>query len=115
MSELEQRKLLSVICHGASLLSPTVVAIAIPILILLLSNDPIVQVNAKEAINFSINLIIYGVVILVLFISLVGIPLALLFGSILLIASIIFPIIAMVAVATSPDQPYRYPFIFAIV
>lgn len=115
MNELEQRKLLSVLCHGASLFSSTVVAIAIPIVILLISTDPIVQTNAREAINFSINLIIYGVIVAVLAISVVGIPFALLLGGLLLVASLILPVVAMVAVATHSERAYHYPFIWHIV
>ena len=115
MNDLEQRKLWSVICHGASLLSSTVVAIAIPIVILLVSADPIVQINAKEAINFSINLLIYGIVVVVLALSLIGIPLAILLGSVLFIASLILPIIAIVQVGTSAEGIYRYPFIWRVV
>ncbi|MDX2213293.1 MAG: DUF4870 domain-containing protein [Oculatellaceae cyanobacterium bins.114] len=115
MDDLEQRKILSVISHAALLLSSTVVAIAVPIVILLISTDPIVQVNAREAINFSINLLIYGVILVVLAISLIGLPVAILLGCVLFVASLILPIIAIVSTATNPDTPYRYPFIWHIV
>lgn len=108
--ETSQRKLLSALSHGAILLSSTIVSIAIPIVILLVSEDPIVKANAIESLNFHINLYLYAIIFGVLIFVLIGIPLMILLG----VASIVLPIIAIVKVLDRPDLPYRYPFIFRV-
>lgn len=110
MDNLEQRKLLSALCHGSIFLSSLVVSIAVPIVILFIIDDPIVKDNAKESLNFHINLYIYGILFGLLCFVLIGFPLLL----ILVIVSFIMPIIALVKVLENPDKPYRYPFIFRL-
>ncbi|MBE9182800.1 DUF4870 domain-containing protein [Oculatella sp. LEGE 06141] len=121
MNDLSQRNLLSAASHGAIFLSSTIVAIAIPIAILLTSNDPVVKDNAKESLNFHINLYIYAsLIFLVMVMSFVnplllqfvriGVPLLVLLG----IASVVMPIIAIVNVLNKPERPYRYPFLFRL-
>ncbi|RAM50685.1 MAG: DUF4870 domain-containing protein [Hapalosiphonaceae cyanobacterium JJU2] len=111
MEDLDQRKLLSALSHGAIFFSSLIVSIGIPIAILYISNDPIVKENAKESLNFHINLYIYAVIFGLLSIILIGIPF--LIG--LLIISFIMPIIAIVRVLSEPNIPYRYPFIFRLI
>ncbi len=111
MDDLEQRKLFSAVCHGSIFLSSTIIAIGCPIVILAISPDAIVQANAKEAINFHINLYLYGILFVLLIPVLVGIPLLLLLG----LVSFIMPIIAIVQTVTTVDRSYRYPFIFRLV
>ncbi|MFB2768722.1 DUF4870 domain-containing protein [Pelatocladus sp. BLCC-F211] len=111
MEDLDQRKLLSALSHGAIFFSSLIVSIGIPIAILYISNDPIVKENAKESLNFHINLYIYAVIFGLLSIILIGIPF--LIG--LLIISFIMPIIAIVRVLSQPNIPYRYPFIFRLI
>ncbi|KAM3113022.1 DUF4870 domain-containing protein [Phormidesmis sp. 146-33] len=110
MEDVAQRKLLSAVCHGSIFLSSLIVAIGIPIAILLVSEDPVVKENAKEAINFHINLYIYGILFSLLIFVLIGIPLLVL----LAVASFVMPIIAIVDVASTPNRPYRYPFIWRL-
>ncbi|MBW4578734.1 MAG: DUF4870 domain-containing protein [Tildeniella nuda ZEHNDER 1965/U140] len=110
MDDFSQRKLLSAACHGAIFFSSTVISVGIPIAILLVSNDPVVKENAKESINFHINLFLYAIVFIILIFVAIGIPLLILLG----IASILLPIIAIVRVATEPQTPYRYPFILRL-
>lgn len=55
MTNLEKRKLLSALSHGALILNVAVLPLLIPIAVLVLSDDPIVQQNAREALNFVIN------------------------------------------------------------
>lgn len=110
MDDFSQRKLLSAACHGAIFFSSTVISIGIPIAILLVSDDPVVKENAKESINFHINLFLYAIVFIILIFVAIGIPLLILLG----IASILLPIIAIVRVATEPQTPYRYPFILRL-
>jgi uncharacterized Tic20 family protein len=106
-----QRKLLSVLCHAAIFFSSLFVSIGIPIAILLINDDPVVKQNARESLNFHINLYLYAIIFgLLVFVAFIGIPLLVLLG----IASFVFPIIAIVKVLANPDQPYRYPFLFRI-
>ncbi len=108
MNDLEKRKTFSVLCHGSQLLSCTGVSVLIPILFLVISEDLVVQANAKESINFFLNVLVYGVIFLILAFVLLGIPLLIF----LFVASFILPIIAMVKVASHPDVPYRYPLVW---
>lgn len=111
MDNLETRKILSVVCHAAIFLSSTVISLGIPIAVLLINDDPVVKENAKESINFHINLYLYAVVFALLIFVAIGIPLLIL----LFIASLLLPIVAIVHCASNPDKPYRYPFIVRIV
>lgn len=111
MESEDQRKLLSALCHGAIFFSSMVVTVAVPIVILFTTDDSVVKANARESLNFHINLYIYGVIGVMLTVVLIGIPLLMVLGLI----SFIMPIIALVQVLSTPDQPYRYPFIFRLV
>ncbi|MGQ9870977.1 DUF4870 domain-containing protein [Leptodesmis sp.] len=91
--------------------SSLIISIGIPIFLLLLTNDPIVRENAKESINFHINLYLYAIIFGILTLMVIGIPLLI----ILAIVSILMPIVAIVHCATVTDKPYRCPFIFRIV
>jgi len=111
MESADQRKLLSAVCHGAIFFSSMVIAIAIPIAILFTTQDSVVKANARESLNFHINLYIYGLIAAILTVVLIGIPLLMVLGLI----SFVMPIIAIVQILGSPDEPYRYPFIFRLV
>lgn len=110
MDNQDRRKLLSALCHGAIFFSSTVISIGIPIAILLITDDSVVKENAKESINFHINLFLYAILFALLVLVAIGIPLLVLLG----IASILLPIIAIVRVATEPQTPYRYPLIWRL-
>lgn len=111
MEDVNQRKLLSALCHGAIFFSSMIITVAIPIVILFTTEDSVVKANARESLNFHINLYIYGAITGFLTIILIGF----LILPVLWIISIVMPIIALVQVLNSPDQPYRYPFIFRLV
>lgn len=114
MEDSTTRKILSIVCHASIFINATVLAIAIPIVILMVSTDSVVQANAKEALNFHINLLIgYGIAMLFA-ISIIGIPVAIVLGGFLAIINFLLPIIALVQVATQTDRPYRYPFVWHI-
>ncbi|WP_199249455.1 DUF4870 domain-containing protein [[Phormidium] sp. ETS-05] len=110
MEEVNQRKLLSALCHGAIFFSATVISVGLPIAILFTSQDSIVKENAKESLNFHINLYIYAFIFALLIFLLIGFPLLVLLG----VASWVMPIIAIVQIINNPDRPYRYPFIFRL-
>lgn len=111
MESTEQRKLLSALCHGAIFFSSTLVAVAIPIVILFTTEDSVVKANARESLNFHINLYIYAFIVIALCFVFIGFLLIPVLG----IINIAMPILALVKVMQSPDEPYRYPFIFRIV
>jgi hypothetical protein len=108
MEIVAQRKVLSALCHGAIFLSSTIVSIGIPIAVFLISQDPVVKENAKESLNFHINLYIAGVIFGLLVFVAIGIPLLIL----LWVISMIMPIMAIVRVIENENTPFRYPFIY---
>lgn len=111
MSDLNQGKLLSALCHGAIFLSSLLFSVGIPLVILFTSDDAVVKANARESINFHINLYIYALIFGALIVVVIGIPLLIGLG----IVSFIMPILAVVKVLDNPSQPYRYPFIFRLI
>jgi len=110
MEDTTNRKILSLVCHVSVFFTSTVAAVAVPLVILFVSDDSIVKANAKESLNFQINLFVYGIVFIILTFVLIGIPLLILLG----IANLILPILAIVKVIDRPDVPYHYPFIFRV-
>ena len=104
----DQRKLLSGLSHGAIFFSSTIISIGIPIAILLISEDSVVKANARESLNFHINLYIYAFIFGLLCFVVIGFPLLFVLG----LVSVIMPIIAIVKVLSDPNQTYSYPFIF---
>jgi len=110
MYDPDKRKLLSSLAHGSIFFSATIVSIGIPIALLFVSEDPVVRDNAKEALNFHINLWVYGIIFGVLTLVLIG----WLFLGILGLVNFVMPILAILHSLSNPDQTYRYPFIFRI-
>lgn len=113
-SNSDKRKLLSVVAHGSVFISALVISIGIPIAILFISEDTFVKDNAKEAINFHINVWLVGGIIAVLSFLTFG-----LFGFILspiwLIIHWGLSIWAIIHCLQTPDRAFRYPFIFRLV
>ncbi len=114
MQTTAQQKLLSALCHGSIFFTALVVSIGIPIAILFISDDWAVKDNAREAINFHINLYLYAALGGLLFITVIGIPIAFILWGVLFVISWLLPIIAIVKVLDRPSQPYRYPFILRL-
>ncbi|MBD2082772.1 DUF4870 domain-containing protein [Leptolyngbya sp. FACHB-17] len=114
MQTTDRQKLLSALCHGSIFFSATIVSIGIPIVILLITDDWVIKDNAREALNFHINLFAYGILASLFFATVIGIPIALIIGGGLLICSWLLPILAIVKVLDNPGQPYRYPFILRL-
>jgi len=108
--ETDQRKLLSVLCHGSIFFGAIVVSVGIPIAIWLLSQDSIVKQNAKAALNFHINLWAYEVAFILLTVVLIGYPLLVVLG----LVNLVMPIVAIVRVLGDPDRAFRYPFVFRV-
>ncbi|MCC5637151.1 DUF4870 domain-containing protein [Nostoc sp. CHAB 5844] len=116
----EKRKLLSSLCHGAIFFSTALFSIGVPIVINIISDDPVVKSNAKESINFHFNVWFWATVI--------GVPIAVLSWITFGIGGILFfPVVALgfllhwgltigalVHCFSNPDVPFRYPFIFRV-
>lgn len=108
--DTDKRKLLSALCHGSIFFSSLIVSIGIPIAIMVISDDPIVKQNAKEAVNFHFNVWFYGVIFGLLCLVLIGFPLL----GLLFIAHWALPIWAIVRCLNTPADVFHYPFIFRI-
>lgn len=113
----DKRKFLSTLCHGFTLIGISFVSILAPIAILFVTDDPVVKANAKESINFHLNIWFWAAV-------LGGIYGFLSFITFGLLGLILWPLVAIgflwhfvwsvVAVfhsLTNTQEPFRYPFI----
>lgn len=114
MQTTDRQKLLSALAHGSIFFSATVVSIGIPIAILLMSDDWVIKDNAREALNFHINLYVYAILGFILFLTVIGIPFAFILWGVLAIVSWLLPILAIVKVLSRSSQPYHYPFILRL-
>ncbi|MEB3177660.1 MAG: DUF4870 domain-containing protein [Nostocaceae cyanobacterium] len=108
--DTDKRKLLSALSHGSIFFSLLGISIGIPIAILFVSDDPVVKENAKEALNFHFNVWLYGIIFGILTWVLIGF---LLLG-ILQIINLVMPILAILQALSTPEKPFRYPFIFRL-
>src|SRR6266404_8505105 len=88
---------------GVGLILPLVVYLAMR------NESEYVAGNAREALNFHISLLIYGICCVPLLFILIGIPLLILLG----LGSLVFAIIA--AVKASDGRCYRYPLTLRLV
>ncbi|HEY9763267.1 MAG TPA: DUF4870 domain-containing protein [Trichocoleus sp.] len=104
----DKRKLLSALSHGSIFLTALVLSAGIPLAILILSDDPVVKDNAKEALNFHFNVWLYGIIFGVLTLVLIGWPLL----GLLFLVQIALPIWAILRSLQAPENVFRYPFIF---
>ena len=112
-STLDKRKLLSAVSHGSIFISVLVVSIAIPIAIYFISDDSIVQDNAKEAINFHLNVWLIGGVIGVLSWLTIGL-LGFILAPIWFVYHWGLSIWAIYSSLKQPDTEFRYPYIVRI-
>ncbi len=110
----DKRKLLSALCHGAIFFSPLVLTAGIPLGILLLSEDPVIKDSARESLNFHFNIWVYGAITGFLWITIILIPLSWILGGLILLATWVLPILAIIKSITNSEQPFRYPFIFRV-
>ena len=115
MSKLQKetkdyRKTLSILAHVSILFSSTVLTIGIPLAIVFLSDDEVAIANAKEAFNFYITVYLIAICCVPLMVVLIGFPLIIL----LMIATIVMPVIAIIKVARNPNRIYRYPLILRL-
>jgi uncharacterized protein len=113
-----KRKLFSLLCHGSIFLGSLLFTSAIPLVVLLLFDDPVIKETAKETLNYHFNIWLYGAISagLIAFFTVLffTIPLNFLIGGALGIFTLVPPIFGILATLNNPDQPYRYPFIWRI-
>jgi uncharacterized protein len=111
--DLDKRKLLSAVSHGSIFFSALFLSIGVPIAVLFVSDDAVVKENAKEALNFHLNVWLYGAIYGVLTFLLIGFLLLPLVPIFVLITWIM-PVFAIVKVLGDPNIIFRYPFIFRL-
>jgi uncharacterized protein len=113
-SSLDKKKLLSALAHGSAFISVLVLSIGIPIAILTVSEDTVIKDNAKEAINFHLNIWLIGAIIGVMSFFSFGLA-GFVLGPIWLVTHWGLSIWAIVQCLQTPDRVFRYPFIFRVV
>lgn len=107
---MDKRKLLSIISHGSIFLTATLVSVGIPLAIFVISDDQIVKENARESLNFHLNIWFWGVIATILTFVLIGWLLV----PVLAIINIAMPAIAIWQVLNNPDKAFKYPLILRI-
>lgn len=95
-----EQKLLAALSHGGTFLA---VPIILPLIIMLISNDSYVRMQAREALIFQIGLAVGFIVSGILTIIIVGIIGLIVLG----IMALVMPIIAIIRVLEGCD--YSYP------
>ncbi|MBV5259670.1 DUF4870 domain-containing protein [Synechococcus moorigangaii CMS01] len=108
----DKRKLFSSLCHGAIFINYFLLSVLIPLALLLVSEDPVVKDNAKESLNLHLNLWAGWAIFGILWITVIGIPIAIILAIPLLLLSFIMPILAILKILGDAETRYRYPFIF---
>ena len=101
-------KIWSILCHlssfiGLPFLLPLVVYLAMK------GDSEYVASNAREAFNFHLSLLIYGLCCIPLIFVVIGIPLLIVLGLLLLVLSIV------AAIRASDGGCYRYPLTIRLV
>jgi uncharacterized protein len=113
-----KRRLFSLLCHGSIFLGSLLITSAIPLVILLLFDDPVIKATAKETLNYHFNIWLYGAITagLVTFFTalIITIPLAWLIGLAFFLFHLVPPIFGILATLNNPNEPYRYPFIWRL-
>jgi uncharacterized protein len=105
----DKRKLLSSLSHASIFLSSLVISIGIPIAILFVSEDPVIKANAKEAINFHFNVWLYSLLLIPISFLTFGLANGLWF-----LVHCGLSAWAIAQCLSTPEQPFRYPFIFRL-
>ena len=113
----DKRKLLSALSHGAIFFSPLFLSVGIPITLLFISDDPVVKDNAKESINYHLNLWVFGGIVAFIgffWFTIILLPIIWFLGAIFFVMTWVVPILAIIKCLNRSDTPYRYPFILRI-
>jgi uncharacterized protein len=113
-ADTNKRKLLSVLSHGSIFLSSLVFSAGIPLVIYFIADDDVVKTNAKEALNFHLNIWIYETILAILAFTIIALPLVWLIAPFFFLFHWIPAFLAVFGAITKPNESYRYPFIFRI-
>lgn len=86
-----------------------------PLLIWLLKRDdhPFVALNAAEALNFQLSMLLYGVMLVLVSLSVIGLIVTIPLGVIGFVLWLVLPVVA--AVKTSRGEAWSYPFTIGFV
>ena len=113
-----KRKLFSLLCHGSIFLGSLLFTSLIPLVVLLLFDDPIIKQTAKETLNYHFNIWLYGAIsaglIAFFTVLIITIPLTWIIGGALALFTLVPPIFGILATLNNPNEPYRYPFIWRL-
>ena len=110
MEDPGTRKILSAVSHGSIFFNALILSVGVPIAILLISQDAVINDSAKEAINFHLNMWFWWTVAGILAWVLIGLPLLV----ILAVVNFIMPLWAIFHSLTKPNTPFRYPLILRL-
>ena len=108
------RQWISAFAHASIFISTLIISVGIPLFLYLDSEDLIVKENTKEAINFHLNIWLIGGIIAVLSFFSFGLA-GFILGPIWLLIHWGLSIWAIVQCLKTPDQAFRYPFIFRVI
>ncbi len=108
MKEKEARNWL-VFCHLGGIIPVYLMNLIIPAAIWLIKKNEsgLIETQGKEAVNFQISLTIYGVVLMIIGFTVIGLPIAMIGGIALYVTDVICVIQA--AIKASNGQDYKYP------
>ncbi|MBF6593061.1 MAG: DUF4870 domain-containing protein [Thermaceae bacterium] len=107
---------IAVVSHLAPLAGYFIVIgqILVPLGVYVFGPDrPFVKEQSKEALNAQISFTVYAAIVVFFYITIIGIPLAILL-TILLGGFVLWTMIAA-AIQVSGGKPYRYPLIFRLI
>jgi uncharacterized Tic20 family protein len=105
-----EERSLALITHLCSLVATSLLMnVFVPVIIMCISDSPFVKDQAKEALNFQLNVLIWGLICIFLCFVFIGIPLLI----ILAIGAIVLPICASISVAGG--KAYRYPLAWRLI
>jgi len=105
-----EERTLAVVCHLVSLLATSILCnIFVPLVIMLISDSAFVKDQAKEVLNFQINIVCWAIVSALLCFIIIGIPMLIAVG----VLGFILPIIA--AITAGGGTAYRYPLTIRII
>lgn len=101
-------RFLAVICHVSVLLSVTMIALAFPIACFLFGRSAFVRENARQALNFQINILIWVVIAFVT--KFVGI--GFIIGGILFLCEVVLPLMGVFN--AKEGNIFNYPLCFPV-
>ncbi len=106
-SQIEDGRMLATFVHLIGFLT----SLFGPLIIYVITTNPLVKMHAKNALNFQISLAIYFLVSGILSIILIGLAGILVFS----VLAFVLPIIATIKAADTITEDYQYPFTIKLI